>query len=315
MPSIQSAAAQWRWLCDEGNVGYDQWQRWTMDAQNGGGETDCSAGIISVLRWAGFDTGDASWTGNMSEELCARGWVRLPADIATCRVGDILLNEANHVCMVVAGSGWDATIAQASIDENGNAHGGQAGDQTGWETNTRSVYVYGHGGWDCILRWAGDDDAPAPEDGTICGVDAATYRQWSRELQAALNDRLASFGLPGVGVDGVPGVETQRGIVRLMQASDNLDYDSGLDVDGIIGPATLAAIAAHPVGEGCETRGNDVWAVKAGLVIQGWDVDLGTALWSATCTKALAGHQSFHGLVQDGVCGAATLPTLLPLAR
>ena len=311
MPSIESAAAQMRWLCDEGNVGYDQWQRWTMDPDNGGGETDCSAMVISVLRWAGFDTGSATYTGNMSGELCSHGWVRLPADISACRVGDILLNETHHVCMVVAGSGWGATIAQASIDENGGAHGGQAGDQTGWETNTRAVYDFP---WDCILRWVGDNDAPAPEDGTICGVDAAMYRQWARELQGALNGRLGDFGLGGVSVDGVPGVETQRGVARLMQASDNVDYNAGLDVDGIIGPATLAAIAAHPVGEGCETHGNDVWCVKAGLVIQGWDVDLTTWEWDATCTKVLAGHQSWHGLDQDGVCGAATLPTLLPLA-
>ena len=315
MPSIQSAAAQMRWLCDEGNVGYDQWERWTMDPQNGGGETDCSAMVISVLRWAGFDTGDATYTGNMSRELCAHGWVRLPADISTCRVGDILLNETHHVCMVVAGSGWGATIAQASIDENGNAHGGAAGDQTGWETNTRSVYVYAHGGWDCILRWNGDDSAFAVDDGTICGVDAATYRQWSRELQTALNERLSDFGLSGVGVDGIPGVETQRGIARLMQVSDNADYGADLDVDGIIGPATLAAIAAYPVGEGYETSGNDVWCIKAGLVLQGWDVDLVTWDWTADCTKALAGHQAAHGLAQDGICGASTLPTLLPLAR
>lgn len=86
-------------------------------------------------------------------------------------------------------------------------------------------------------------------------------------------------------------------------------------MDGIIGDGTLDTAGAHPVGEGGETSGNDVWCVKAGLVIQGWDVDLTTWDWTGDCGKAAAGHQAAHGLAQDGVCGADTLPTLLPLAR
>lgn len=311
MPSIRSAAAQMRWLCDEGNVGYCWDHRWSMDPQNGGGETDCSAMVISVLRWAGFDTGGATYTGNMAENLCARGWTRLPDDISRCHVGDILLNETHHVCMVVDGSGWGATIAQASINEFGDVRGGQPGDQSGWETNTRGVYDYP---WDCILRYEGEEDAPAIEEGYINGVLASTYREWSRELQAELNKKLDDFGLARVSVDGVPGVETQQGCVRLYQASCNADYASGLAVDGKAGSATLATVAAHPVGEGCETHGNDVWTVKAGLVIQGWDVELSNWDWTGDCTKDLAGHQSAHGLAQDGVCGRDTFPTLLPLA-
>lgn len=310
MPSIESAAAQMRWLCDEGNVGYCWDHRWSMDPQSGGGETDCSAMVISVLRWAGFDTGDASYTGDMAANLCAHGWARLPGDVSNCRVGDVLLNEAHHVCMVVAGSGWGATIAQASINENGGVRGGQPGDQTGWETNTRAVYDYP---WDCILRYQGAS-AGAVDDGMINGVEAPTYRRWSRELQVELGRRLSDFGLPGVGVDGIPGVETQRGLARLLQASENADWSRGLDVDGIIGPATLAAISDHPVGDGCETSGNDVWVVKAGMVIQGWDVDLTSWDWTADCADDLKQHQGWHGLAQDGVCGADTLPTLLPLA-
>lgn len=160
MPSVSRAASRMLWLCEEGDVGYDQRERWTMDPEAGGGETDCSAMVIAVLRWAGFDTGGASYTGDMEGELCARGWESLPPDVSACRVGDVLLNRARHVCMVVDGAGWSATIAQASIDENGSAHGGAAGDQTGRETNTRPVYDYP---WDCILRYAGEDDDEGDE--------------------------------------------------------------------------------------------------------------------------------------------------------
>lgn len=140
--------------CVEWDLGYDQSQRWNVWD---GGECDCSSLVITALQKSGFDTGDATYTGNMSDELCARGWQRLDADIGSCRRGDILLNDANHVCAVIDGEGWDATIAQASIDENGRAAGGRSGDQTGRETNIGPVYIYRRG-WDCILRYPEDEE-------------------------------------------------------------------------------------------------------------------------------------------------------------
>ena len=162
MGSISKLCERMRWYCDEANIGYDQSNRWDIRV---GGESDRSSLTIQALRDAGFDTGNASYTGNMSDELTARGWKRLPADISTCRPGDILLNDTHHVCVVIAGNGWNATIAQASIDENGRVSGGQSGDQTGTETVTKPVYNYRHG-WDCILRWGGGSDVkPANNTG------------------------------------------------------------------------------------------------------------------------------------------------------
>ncbi len=165
MPSIATACERMRYLCDEANLGYDQNQRWNIYP---GGECDCSSLVIHVLQEAGFDTGDASYTGNMAGELCSRGWNRLPADISTCKPGDILLNESHHTCLVIDGYGWGATIGQASIDENGRARGGASGDQSGRETNTGGVYEY-WAGWDCILRFNSetDDDDDDDDDETI----------------------------------------------------------------------------------------------------------------------------------------------------
>ncbi len=143
------------WIaCEEWDLGYDQDNRWDV---RDGGECDCSSLVITALNEAGFDTGDATYTGNLSDELCARGWERLDPDIDQCRRGDILLNDRCHVCAVVDGEGWGATIAQASIDERGRARGGASGDQTDAETNTKPVYWY-RNGWDCILRWTGADE-------------------------------------------------------------------------------------------------------------------------------------------------------------
>ena len=176
--SISVFCEAMRKACEDWSLGYDQSQRWNV---YDGGECDCSSLVIWALRQAGFDTGEASYTGDMSDELTARGWQRLPFSLATVRAGDILLNDEHHVCAVIAGSGSTATIAQASIDERGCATGGQSGDQSGSETNTKQVYVYRYG-WDCILRYGGDSDAT---DGAALAVDGIigplTVSEWQRQ--------------------------------------------------------------------------------------------------------------------------------------
>ncbi len=160
MPDLQKSIDAMDRACRVWSMGYDQANRWDI---RDGGETDCSALVIWALRQGGFDTGPASYTGNLSAALTKRGWKRLPADLSTARPGDILLNDQHHVCMVVSGYGHSATIAQASIDERGRASGGRSGDQTGYETNERRIYAYRHG-WDCILRWQGSSVAAKKQD-------------------------------------------------------------------------------------------------------------------------------------------------------
>ena len=130
-----------KWWCSIANLGYDQSNRWDI---RDGGECDCSSLVIYALREAGFDTGDASYTGNLSSNLCARGWKRESVD-GNLRAGDILLNDENHVG-VWTGDG----IAQACIDEKGAISGGVSGDQTGRETCIVPYYDYP---WNCYLRY------------------------------------------------------------------------------------------------------------------------------------------------------------------
>lgn len=158
MPSINDFRNNMRWACETASIGYDQLQRWNV---YDGGEADCSSLVIWALDAAGFDTGNATYTGNISSELCARGWTRLAPDLGTAQPGDILLNDSDHVAAVVDGYGWSARVAQASIDENGNISGGQAGDQTGTETNICAIYDYP---WNCILRYTGGNSAGWKQD-------------------------------------------------------------------------------------------------------------------------------------------------------
>jgi hypothetical protein len=181
--SITKLCERMRYWCEDANLGYDQGNRWDIRV---GGESNCSSLTIFALREAGFDTGNASYTGDLSENLTARGWKRLPADISTCRPGDILLNDYCHVCVVISGQGWGAKIAQASIDENGRARGGKAGDQTGGETNIRGVYTYSKG-WDCILRYGGADSGGSGSTATSDLLEVDGYlgpisvSRWQRQ--------------------------------------------------------------------------------------------------------------------------------------
>lgn len=153
MPSLQRFCDAMRWAADSDRVGYSQsdreslqeWKFFTGEDTN----TDCSKLTIEALQYAGFPTGWATYTGNMSAALCANGWERLPVD-GNPRKGDILLSDAHHVAVWLGDC-----LAQASLGEGGLVSGGARGDQTGWEVNTRGYYDYP---WDCYLRYAGDDE-------------------------------------------------------------------------------------------------------------------------------------------------------------
>lgn len=183
MPNLNAAIAAIDKACRVWSVGYCQTHRWNV---YNGGETDCSALVIWALKQGGFDTGGATYTGNLSYNLTRRGWLRLPANLGILQPGDILLNDTHHVCMVISGHGHSAIIAQASIDERGRASGGRAGDQTGYETNERRVYGYRHG-WNCILRY---------RDTAVASAPAKTKG--------------------GISVDGIWGAETTLGLQHIL---------------------------------------------------------------------------------------------------
>lgn len=251
MGNLQKAINQITWLCESGDVGYDQSQRWSFDPEKGGGESDCSSLVIGVLKWAGFDVGDATYTGNMKANLTAHGWTAIYPDLSEARPGDILLNENNHVCMVVSGYGYSAQVAQASIDEHGRATGGQAGDQTGNETNIRSIYTYGHGGWDCILRYTGTDDPTEtvtvqPDDAESLDVDgywgsattSALQRHYGTVIDGVVSDQYAPNRQPGLttGWDWQNFTHGGSPLIRAMQK------DLGATVDGYFGRETARAL-------------------------------------------------------------------------
>ena len=159
MGSIQKFCDAMRWAADSDQVGYSQPDRDSLRPRDFFGDglynTDCSKLTCVALQYAGFEIGWASYTGNMSDALCANGWKRL-SPYVDLEPGDILLNDGNHVAVWLGDC-----LAQASIDENGNIAGGARGDQSGWEVNTRGFYSYP---WDCVLRYTGSSDYSGPSD-------------------------------------------------------------------------------------------------------------------------------------------------------
>ena len=74
-------------------------------------------------------------------------------------------------------------IAQASIDEKGQAHGGKAGDQNGKEVKISNWYSYGKSGWDVVIRPKDRNKAHKMAEAmkAACANDNIGYDQWERE--------------------------------------------------------------------------------------------------------------------------------------
>lgn len=236
MGNLNALVNRMRYWCGSVSLGYDQSQRWNIRP---GGECDCSSLVIFALREAGFDTGSATYTGNLSANLTARGWRRLPAD-GNPQPGDILLNDVHHVAVYLGGG----MLAQASIDERGRASGGASGDQTGRETNIRVYYTYP---WNCYLRY-GDASTvatgPLAVDGS-CGP--ATVRKWQAVMGTPVNGVISGQVVPDGRTYARPALDPSAvsyggyGSQLVVSVQRTL----GITRDGLLGPATIRAIQAR----------------------------------------------------------------------
>lgn len=211
-----------------------------LELQPIGGNCDCSSLVIHCLREAGFDTGSATYTGNLSGELTKRGWTRLPAN-GSPQPGDILLNDVHHVAVYLGGG----KLAQASISERGTAYG-KAGDQTGRETNIRSCYSYP---WNCYLHY-GNGGGSSASTGALAvdgNVGPATVRRWQQVMGTAVDGVISGQQVPDGRTYARPAIDSS--VVRYGAGGSDLiravQRRLGCGVDGLLGPATIRAIQAH----------------------------------------------------------------------
>lgn len=208
--------------------GYDQGNRW-------GPDYDCSSFIISVWQDVGvpLKTAGASYTGNMRSAALSVGFRDVTAQVnrqtgAGLQLGDILLNERSHVAMFVG----NGNLVHASINEFNGITGGKPGDQTGREICVRSYY---NSPWDCVLRYGEDkpQEKPTAKISGLPDLRRGDKGEVVRAAQILLNGRKCSVG--AYGADGDFGPATEAAVLAYQRRT-------GLDDDGIIGPATWAAL-------------------------------------------------------------------------
>lgn len=146
MSSKLQSAVEWAIsIAENAAHGYSQENRW-------GPDYDCSSLVISAFEQAGIlvKTGGATYTGNMVEVFKNTGFSDVTNSItlasgAGLQYGDVLW-KTGHTELVCGNS----QIVGASANENGEATGGQTGDQNGKEIRVRDYY---NGPWETVLRY------------------------------------------------------------------------------------------------------------------------------------------------------------------
>src|SRR5262249_5897488 len=98
----------------------------------------------------------------------------------------------------------------------------------------------------------------------------------------------------------------------------------GLITDGIVGAATYRALreARWSLGDrmlalmsSAPMAGADVYALQERLLELGFDPGRPAGVFDEQTERALRGFQREYGLIQDGICGPATLRALRQLGR
>ncbi len=149
MPIQQASAAskssfisELRRIANDNRHGYSKKNRWGLDY-------DCSSYVITALKRAGYQTGGASFTGNMQSKLGACGFTYYSAaqlgglyTSSSLKVGDILL-ALTH-CEVYIGNNLRIG-AHKDYDR-------KTGDSSGREISTAR---YSYCGWYGVLRYTG----------------------------------------------------------------------------------------------------------------------------------------------------------------
>lgn len=207
--------------------GYDQAHRW-------GPDYDCSSFVISAWEHAGIPVKSfgATYTGNMFNVFCKNGFIVVTD--GSLKRGDVLLNVQKHTAMYIGNN----QIVEASINELGRVTGGQTGDQAN-EIRIRSYYNFP---WDYILRYSGKDDEKLPEqikmepNRSICHVELPFIQQGMTggdvlSVQTLLHHK---WGI-SLDCDAEFGPLTKAAVMSFQSWKN-------LEVDGVVGPQTYAAL-------------------------------------------------------------------------
>jgi hypothetical protein len=205
-----------------GGHGYDQKNRWgsggteTLTLSNGAsvtiptGDFDSSSAVLTAYKAAGVNINGATYTGNMSQLLCATGAFERKPISFIASPGDLYLNDRDHVAMCLQQK--PDQLMEFSCNERGGATGGTVGDQTGRESRIGAFYNYP---WNCILHFVGDGvvapQPPAPPQSAAktagSGVEyqvATTQHGWLGAVREASDNLIHGYaGWQGAPINGI----------------------------------------------------------------------------------------------------------------
>ena len=207
-------------IANDASHGYDQTNRW-------GPDYDCSSLIISAFKQAGVPL-TCTYTGNMLKDMLSKGFVVVHG---TTQPGDVLLNVTKgHTALYIGNN----KLVQASISENGTAHAGKAGDQTGREINISTYYEFP---WEYVLRY---NEERATENADVYRiVDCLPVIRYGDKnaLVAAIQASLKYYGYSEglCGIDGDFGTATKSAVVKFQN-------DRALTQDGEVGKDTYTQL-------------------------------------------------------------------------
>ena len=220
MNTIQKAIEWAVSIANDSRHGYDQRKRW-------GPDYDCSSLIISAFKQAGVPL-TCTYTGNMLNDMLSKGFFIVGG---SKQAGDVLLNVTKgHTALYIGNN----QLVQASISENGTAHAGTSGDQTGREINISTFYDFP---WEYVLRYS---EERATENSDVYRiVDCLPVIRYGDKnaLVAAIQASLKYYGYSvGIwGIDGDFGKDTESAVVKFQN-------DRALIPDGEVGKDTYTQL-------------------------------------------------------------------------
>ncbi len=322
MGVIEDAVAWAIEAANDQSHGYSQADRW-------GPDYDCSSFVISAFEQAGVSLREAgaSYTGNMRGPMISCGFVDVTYSIGLAsgyglQPGDVLLNYSAHTCLAIGGG----KVANCRTDEGHP----QSGDQSGNEIRIQSYWNFP---WDCVLRYKGSHIGSNVSGPDILPGAAAQPRTVLRRGMTGtdvkdLQEKLTRLGYDCGNADGIYGSDTFKAVACFQE-------DRGLEVDGIAGRMTKAAIeevlASPKVQEppaaapDPDDKPGDFWLpdlqlgdkdpavtlLQAALNIRGFDCGSADGIFGPKTQAALNRFKESRKIEQNGIADQKTWETLL----
>ena len=218
------------------------------------------------------------------------------------------------------GSG-QVTVNNPSIDANGtavNAYQVKVKSANGLNCRTKpstsgsKVTAYACGTVLTIAKESGNWGY-ANDTGWVCltYTSRVTSSGSSNSIIATGQQHSINFTGHAIATDGIYGSKTKTNGIRCVQNACNLDYGSGLAVDGAFGTKSSSALGSHYVKKG-ETQ-YLVTAIEILLMLRGYDpqgVEC-PGVFGSGLQAAVKQYQSDAGLKVDGVAGKNTFKSLM----